>query len=189
MALCGMSTETFFRLWTRAPWTRKMSGSGCNPSVDALICFVAKREPRQQLSKPRPKLQIIKPLSKASKPRFRSKRYQRGLPAIPRKTGVAPFGGTLSSSLKQPASDRSCAFRTVLRPVRRGRLRGALTLSGDDLGASLASPGHLSRCQGKPMILWSFALPVRQGGPLELGFLVQDNLTDSSADLQVNRRR
>src|SRR5215469_3653368 len=93
MALCGTSTETFFRLWTRAPWTRKMSGSGCNPSVDALICFVAKREPRQQVSKPRPKLQIIKPLSKASKPRLGQSATREGYQQFPGRPASRHFGG------------------------------------------------------------------------------------------------
>src|SRR5215831_1646115 len=114
MALCGMSTETFFRLWTRAPWTRKMSGSGRNPSVDALICFVAKAEPRQQVSKPRLKLQIIKPLSKASKLHFRLKGCKTGLAAIPGKTSIAKFGGTMSSSCKHWAWDRTCGTVVVL---------------------------------------------------------------------------
>ena len=67
MALCGMSTVTFLRLWTRAPWTRKVSCSGCKTSGGAVICFVAKEKPRQQVSKLLPKLQIIKPLSNRSK--------------------------------------------------------------------------------------------------------------------------
>src|SRR5579859_5912800 len=67
MALCGISTVTFFRLWTRAPWTRKASCSGLEISAEAVICLVAKGSPRQQVSKLLPKLQIIRRLSKASK--------------------------------------------------------------------------------------------------------------------------
>src|SRR5436309_16111514 len=67
MALCGISTVTFFRLWTRAPWTRKASCSGFEMSAEAVICLIAKGNPRQQVSQLLPKLQIIRWLSKASK--------------------------------------------------------------------------------------------------------------------------
>src|SRR5947209_20519444 len=69
MALWGTSTVTFLRLWTRAPRTRKVSCSGFEMSADAVICWVAKGKPRQQVSKLLPKLQIIKRLSKPSKRR------------------------------------------------------------------------------------------------------------------------
>src|SRR5690242_20901077 len=67
MALCGTSTVTFLRLWTRAPWTRNTSCSGFEISTEAVICLVAKGNPRQQVSKLLPKLQIIRWLSKAGK--------------------------------------------------------------------------------------------------------------------------
>src|SRR5262252_5937784 len=67
MALCGTSTVTFLRLWTRAPWTRKASCSGFEISAEAVICLVAKGNPRQRVSKLLPKLQIIRRVSKAGK--------------------------------------------------------------------------------------------------------------------------
>src|SRR5215472_14597301 len=70
MALCGTSTVTFFRLWTRAPRTRSMSCSGFEVFADAVICFVAKEKPRQQVSHTLPKLQIIRRLSKRGKRSF-----------------------------------------------------------------------------------------------------------------------
>src|ERR1700739_1184163 len=67
MALCGISTVTFLRLWTRAPWTRRASGSGLEVSAEAVICLVAKGNPRHQVLELLPKLQIIRRLSTASK--------------------------------------------------------------------------------------------------------------------------
>src|SRR5690349_11916074 len=67
MALCGTFTVTFLRLWTRAPWTRKASSSGFETSAEAVICLVAKGNPKQQVSQLLPKLQIIRRLSKVSK--------------------------------------------------------------------------------------------------------------------------
>src|SRR5215472_8923637 len=66
-ALCGISTVTFLRLWTRAPRTRRRSCSGFEVSADAVIGLVAKAKPRQRVSKPLPKLQIIRRLSNAGK--------------------------------------------------------------------------------------------------------------------------
>src|SRR5438445_13891677 len=44
MALCGISTVIFLRLWTRAPRTRKVSCSGMKLSAGAVISLVAKGE-------------------------------------------------------------------------------------------------------------------------------------------------
>src|SRR2546430_17437786 len=67
MALCGISTLMFFRLWTRAPRTR-MDSCSCRTSVAArVISFVAKGKLIQRVSTALPKLQIIRPLSKRSK--------------------------------------------------------------------------------------------------------------------------
>src|SRR6266852_5112408 len=44
MALCGISTVTFLRLWTRAPRTRKVSCSGMKLSAGAVMSFVANGE-------------------------------------------------------------------------------------------------------------------------------------------------
>src|SRR5712692_3675892 len=69
MALCGISTLMFFRLWTRAPRTR-MDSCSVRTSVGAwVISLVAKGKPRQHVSNALPKLQIIRPLSKRGKRR------------------------------------------------------------------------------------------------------------------------
>src|SRR5215472_12004719 len=69
MALCGISRVMFFRLWTRAPRTRKVSCSGVEWSPAVVICFVAKAKPRQQVSDALPKPQIIRRGCGASKHR------------------------------------------------------------------------------------------------------------------------
>src|SRR5215469_3342017 len=56
-ALCGMSTVTFLRLWTRAPRTRKTS---CCSRTGAMISFVAKGKPRQCAFRTLPKLKSIR---------------------------------------------------------------------------------------------------------------------------------
>src|ERR1700737_1921908 len=70
MALCGISTLMFFRLWTRAPRTRMDSCSGRTSVVAWVISFVAKGKPRQRVSSVQPKLEIIRLLSKRGKRRF-----------------------------------------------------------------------------------------------------------------------
>src|SRR5712692_109710 len=70
MALCGISTLIFLRLWTRAPRTRMDSCSGKTSVVAWVISFVAKGKPRQRVSSSLPKLQIIRPLSKRGKRRI-----------------------------------------------------------------------------------------------------------------------
>src|SRR2546425_741381 len=67
MALCGISTLIFLRLWTRAPRTRIDSCSGRTSVVAWVISLVAKSKPRQRVSSALPKLQIILPLSKRGK--------------------------------------------------------------------------------------------------------------------------
>src|SRR2546421_12180673 len=67
MALCGISTPIFLRLWTRAPRTRIDSCSGRTSVVAWVISLVAKSEPRQRVLNTLPKLQIIRPLSKRGK--------------------------------------------------------------------------------------------------------------------------
>src|SRR5260370_6005263 len=69
MALCGISTLIFFRLWTRAPRTRMDSCSVRTSVVAWVISLVAKGKPRQHVSRALPKLQIIRPLSKRGKRR------------------------------------------------------------------------------------------------------------------------
>src|SRR5712691_11905374 len=70
MALCGISTLMFLRLWTRAPRTRMDSCSGRATVLSGIISMVAKGKPRQRVSRARPKLQIIRPLSKRGKQRI-----------------------------------------------------------------------------------------------------------------------
>src|SRR5713226_2323052 len=70
MALCGISTLIFLRLWTRAPRTRMDSCSGNTSVVAWVISLVAKGKPRQRVSSALPKLQIIRLLSKRSKRRI-----------------------------------------------------------------------------------------------------------------------
>src|SRR6266581_5626960 len=67
MALCGISTLIFLRLWTRAPRTRMDSCSGRTSEVAWVISLVAKGKPRQRVWSPLPKLQIIRPPSKRGK--------------------------------------------------------------------------------------------------------------------------
>src|SRR6266849_263050 len=69
MALCGISTLMFLRLWTRAPRTRMDSCCGRISVVAWVISFVAKGKPRQRVSSALPKLQIIRPPSKRGKQR------------------------------------------------------------------------------------------------------------------------
>src|SRR5712664_3797231 len=72
MALCGIATLMFLRLWTRAPQTR-MDSCSCGTAVVAwVISFVAKGKPRQRVSNVLPKLQIIRLLSKWGKRRIRA---------------------------------------------------------------------------------------------------------------------
>src|SRR5690242_13094832 len=75
MALCGTSTVTFLRLWTRAPRTRRVSCSGFEVSADAVIGLVANARPRQQISKPLPKPQIIRRLSNVGKSQARTPNF------------------------------------------------------------------------------------------------------------------
>src|ERR1700682_3567040 len=70
MALCGISTLIFLRLWTRAPRTRMDSCSGGTFVVAWVISLVAKGKPRQRVSSALPKLQIIRLLSKRGKQRI-----------------------------------------------------------------------------------------------------------------------
>src|SRR3979409_1800145 len=70
MALCGISTLMFLRLWTRAPRTRMDSCSGRISVVAWVISLVAKGQLRQRVSSALPKLQIIRPLSKRGKRRI-----------------------------------------------------------------------------------------------------------------------
>src|SRR5260221_3886658 len=70
MALCGISTLIFLRLWTRAPRTRMDSCSGGAFVVAWVISLVAKGKPRQRVSSALPKLQIIRLLSKGGKRRI-----------------------------------------------------------------------------------------------------------------------
>src|ERR1700747_1552771 len=67
MALCGISTLMFLRLWTRAPRTRMDSCSGRTFEVSRVISLVVKGKPRQRVLRALPKLQIIRPLSKRGK--------------------------------------------------------------------------------------------------------------------------
>src|SRR2546421_7518031 len=69
MALCGISTLMFFRLWTRAPRTRIDSCSGRKSVVAWVISLVAKSKTRQRVLNALPKLQIIRLLSKRGKRR------------------------------------------------------------------------------------------------------------------------
>src|SRR5438093_13459367 len=70
MALCGISTLIFFRLWTRAPRTQ-MDSCAVRTSMGAwVISLVAKGKPRQRVSSALPKLQIILPMSKRGKRRI-----------------------------------------------------------------------------------------------------------------------
>src|ERR1700674_5964343 len=71
MALWGISTLIFLRLWTRAPRTRMDSCSGGISVVAWVISLVAKGKPRQRVSSALPKLQIIRLLSKRGKRRIR----------------------------------------------------------------------------------------------------------------------
>src|SRR5712692_2120534 len=69
MALCGISTLMFLRLWTRAPRT-EMDSSGRTIAVAWVISLVAKGKLGQRVSTVLPKLQIIRLLSKRGKWRF-----------------------------------------------------------------------------------------------------------------------
>src|SRR5208283_3327375 len=57
IALCGISTETFFRLWTRARTTRRNS---CCSVRYGVVSLVAKGKLRQRASCTLPKPQIIR---------------------------------------------------------------------------------------------------------------------------------
>src|ERR1700694_1628501 len=70
MALCGISTLIFLRLWTRAPRTRMDSCSGGISVLAWVISLVATGKPRQRVSSALPKLQIIRLLSKRGKRRI-----------------------------------------------------------------------------------------------------------------------
>src|SRR6267143_5784684 len=67
IALCGISTLMFLRLWTRAPRTWMDSCSGWKSALAWVISFVAKGKPRQRVSRALPKLQIIRRVSKQGK--------------------------------------------------------------------------------------------------------------------------
>src|SRR5439155_3255876 len=69
MALCGISTLIFLRLWTRAPRTQMDSCSGRTSVVAWVLSLVAKGKPRQRVLGALPKLQIIRLLSKRGKRR------------------------------------------------------------------------------------------------------------------------
>src|SRR6267143_2428386 len=69
MALCGISTLIFLRLWTRAPRTQMDSCSGRTSVVAWVISLVAKGKPRQRVLSALPKLQIIRLLSERGKRR------------------------------------------------------------------------------------------------------------------------
>src|SRR5258707_9294622 len=84
MALCGISTLIFLRLWTRAPRTQMDSCSGRTSVVAWVISLVAKGKPRQRVLSALPKLQIIRLLSKRGK----------------RRTGVAGGGFRLGQGVQ-----------------------------------------------------------------------------------------
>src|SRR5439155_9289307 len=69
MALCGISTLIFLRLWTRAARTQMDSCSGRTSVVAWVISLVAKGKPRQRVFSALPKLQIIRLPSKRGKRR------------------------------------------------------------------------------------------------------------------------
>src|SRR5206468_8326488 len=70
MALCGISTETFFRLWTRAPRTRSVSWFSWPGAASEKVSYFAKRKPRQSVQHARSKLQIILRHETRGKSRF-----------------------------------------------------------------------------------------------------------------------
>src|SRR5258708_105560 len=71
MALCGISTLIFFRLWTRAPRTRMDSCSGRISFVVWVSSLVTKGKPRQRVERALSKLQIIRlPSNRSKRPDF-----------------------------------------------------------------------------------------------------------------------
>src|SRR5229473_6927870 len=70
IALWGISTLMFLRLWTRAPRTWMVSCSGRKSMLAGVISLVAKGKPRQRVSNVLPKLEIIRLLSKRGKRRI-----------------------------------------------------------------------------------------------------------------------
>src|SRR5262252_9274982 len=59
IALCGISTVTFFRLWTRAPRTRSVSCSNRPGVASGKVSCFSKGKPRQRVWRALSKLRII----------------------------------------------------------------------------------------------------------------------------------
>src|SRR6266404_4743535 len=70
MALCGISTETFFRLWTRAPRTHSVSWFSWPGAASEKVSCFAKRKPRQCVQQALSKPQIILRHETLGKSRF-----------------------------------------------------------------------------------------------------------------------
>src|SRR5260370_3526568 len=103
MALCGISTLIFFRLWTRAPRTRMDSCSVRTSVVAWVISLVAKGKPRQHVSRALPKLQIIRPMSKRGKRRV----CRTGLQISPKNLRLQVQGNLADAAVSLQVNGRS----------------------------------------------------------------------------------